>query len=195
MDYPLHPMLLPFPIALLVTSVLFDAIGRCFAKECLQEGAIWLLAFGLLGGIAAAFAGNMAEEAAEKAGFAEAVIETHETLAIVTLGILGALFIWRLFVRQRLTARTMTAYFLLTAIGLGMLSATGHFGGESVTLTGAASKAFRLFQPPSGTSQDGRRPMSIDRHISERLAGAQRCQDRGLPNQENRLNPCAIGRR
>ena len=134
---PLHPMFVHFPIALLFTSVLFDAAGAWFKRDSFRDGALWLLILGLLGGVAAAIAGTWAEEAAEKAGIAESMIETHETLAFVTLGIFGALLLGRLMMRNQLTQKTLVPYFLIAAIGLGTLSATGHYGGDLVYEQGA----------------------------------------------------------
>ncbi len=143
MDMPLHPMLVHFPIALLITSVLFDAVGAMWKRETFREGALWLLVLGLAGGVAAAVAGDMAEEMAEKAGIAESLIETHETLAFATLGLFGLLMVWRLWLRNHFTRSTMTAYFLAAAIGLGLLSATGHFGGDLVYEHGAGVNVAR----------------------------------------------------
>lgn len=137
MDYPLHPMLVHFPIALLVTSVLFDVIGSFVQRESFRDGALALLVLGLLGGVAAAIAGEGAEEAAEKAGIAESLLETHETLACITLGLFGILLLWRLFHRNTFTRPTVVAYFFVAAIGLGTLSVTGHLGGALVYEHGA----------------------------------------------------------
>lgn len=130
-------MLVHFPIALLFTSVLFDAAGAWLKRDSFREGALWLLVLGLLGGVAAAIAGDWAEEAAEKAGIAESMIETHETLAFVTLGIFGALLLGRLIRQNRFTRKTLVPYFLIATIGLGTLSATGHYGGDLVYKQGA----------------------------------------------------------
>ncbi|HEX7765235.1 MAG TPA: DUF2231 domain-containing protein, partial [Nitrospira sp.] len=99
MDLPLHPTLVHFPIALLFVSVLFDLLGTSLSRESFREGALWLLGLGLTGGIAAAIAGGMAEDAAEKAGIAETLIETHEALAQVTLVIMAILLLSRLLLR------------------------------------------------------------------------------------------------
>jgi uncharacterized membrane protein len=102
-----------------------------------EKGHLWLLVPELLRGVAAAIAGDWAEGAAEKAGIAESMIETHETLAFVTLGIFGALLLGRLVLRNRFTRKTLVPYFLIAAIGLGTLSATGHYGGDLVYEQGA----------------------------------------------------------
>lgn len=136
-DHPLHPMIVHFPIALLMASVLFDAVSHFLKRDSLQDGALWLLGLGLLGGIAASIAGSVAEEAAEKAGIAESLIETHESLAFVTMGIFGVLFLWRLFLRNQFNGRLLAIYLLVAAIGVGTLSATGYYGGDLVYEHGA----------------------------------------------------------
>lgn len=137
MEYPLHPMLVHFPIALFTTSVLFEVIGIWWNREGLRDGALWLLGLGLIGGVAAAIAGGMAEEAAEKAGIAESLIENHETMALITLGIFGVLFLWKAFLRNRLANHAVAAYFFIAVIGLGTLAVTGHLGGDLVYEHGA----------------------------------------------------------
>jgi uncharacterized membrane protein len=136
-DLRFHPMLVHFPIALLFTSVLFDAAGAWFKRESFHDGGLWLLILGLLGGVAAAIAGDWAEETAEKAGIAESMIETHETNAFVSLGIFGVLLLGRLVLRNQFTRKTLVPYFLIAAIGLATLSATGHYGGDLVYEQGA----------------------------------------------------------
>jgi len=125
MDMLLHPMLVHFPIALFITSVLFDLLG------------IWLTALGVLTGLAAFASGDLAAEAAEKAGIAESLIETHEHLAGATVGLFGALLAWRLLLRNRFGPRTQIAYWMAATVGLGLLSATGHYGGSLVYEHGA----------------------------------------------------------
>lgn len=153
MDIPLHlhPMLVHFPIALLITSVLFDAVGTAFKRDGLREGALWLLVLGFLGGIGSVVSGVMVEEIAEKAGIAEALIERHETWAFVTMGIFGLLLVGRLFLRNQFARATMTAYFVVAAIGLGTLSVTGYFGGNLVYEHGAGVRQAAQSLPPAGS--------------------------------------------
>lgn len=137
MQIALHPMLVHFPIALLFASVLFDVASTALMRNSLREGALWLLGLGLLGGIVAAIAGGQAEEVAEKAGVAESLIETHETLAYITLGITAILFLSRLLLRNRFSTRALTAYLVVATVGLVAVSATGHTGGNLVYEHGA----------------------------------------------------------
>jgi uncharacterized membrane protein len=137
MQIALHPMLVHFPIALLFASVLFDVASVTLTRDSLREGACWLLGLGLLGGIAGAITGGQAEDVAEKAGVAKALIETHETLAYVTLGIMAILFLSRLLLRNCFSTRTRAAYLVVEIVGLVAVSATGHTGGNLVYEHGA----------------------------------------------------------
>ncbi|MEK7237004.1 MAG: DUF2231 domain-containing protein [Nitrospirota bacterium] len=137
MTIPFHPMLVHFPIALLFASVLFDVASTALTRDSLREAALWLLGLGLLGGIVAAIAGGQAEGAAEKAGVAEALIETHETLAYLTLGIMAILLLSRLLLRNRFSTRALAAYLVVATAGLVAVSATGHTGGNLVYEHGA----------------------------------------------------------
>ncbi len=137
MELPLHPILVHFPIALLFVSVFFDLLGATLSRDSFREGALWLLGLGLTGGIAAAIAGGLAEETAEKAGIAESLIETHETWAQVTLVIMAILLLSRLLLRNRFSTRTFAAYLAVATVGLLTLIATGHTGGDLVYKHGA----------------------------------------------------------
>jgi uncharacterized membrane protein len=144
MKVPLHPMLVHFPIALLFVSVLFDLASKAFARDSLREGAHWLLGFGLIGGIAAAIAGSLAEHQAEKAGVPESLIETHETLAYMTLGIMAVLLLYRLVLRNRFSPKAFAAYLAVATFGLVAVSATGHTGGNLVYEHGAGVNAVQI---------------------------------------------------
>ena len=132
MTIPLHPMLVHFPIALLFASVLFDVGSHVLKRDGLREGALWLLGLGLVGGIGSVITGGLAEHAAEKAGVAESLIETHEALAYVTLGIMAFLFLYRLLLRNRFSTMAFVLYLVVAMSGLAAVSATGHTGGNLV---------------------------------------------------------------
>jgi uncharacterized membrane protein len=107
-----------------------------------------------MGGIAAAIAGDMGEDAAEATGIAESLIETHETWAQITLGIMALLLLSRLLLRNRFSARTLTAYLVVAAMGLIALVATGHTGGDLVYKHGAGVN----------TAQDPSHPIAQNLH-------------------------------
>ena len=52
--HPIHPMLIPFPLGLLSTSVIFDVIYLLTDNGKWSEIAFWMIAAGVIGGLAAA---------------------------------------------------------------------------------------------------------------------------------------------
>lgn len=137
MESHLHPMLVHFPIALLFVSVALDAYGRLTDSKTFAPAAYLLLALGVGSGILALIAGNFAEEVAEEAGVPESLIESHETIATVTLAIFGALLLYR-FVRRYMDQPDLDRAYLVAAfLGLGSLAATGYLGGQLVYQHGA----------------------------------------------------------
>src|SRR3712207_9164641 len=55
--HPIHPMLVMFPLGLLVTAVIFDAADLLGGPAMLGEVAYWNIAGALIGGVLAAAAG------------------------------------------------------------------------------------------------------------------------------------------
>jgi uncharacterized membrane protein len=54
LGHPVHPMLIVFPLGLLSTSVVFDAMHTFSQKKDYAKASFWMLAAGLVGGMAAA---------------------------------------------------------------------------------------------------------------------------------------------
>ncbi len=52
--HPIHPMLIPFPLGLLATSLAFDLIHLLAGGEPWAEVAYWMIVAGIIGGLAAA---------------------------------------------------------------------------------------------------------------------------------------------
>ena len=75
----------------------------------------------------------------------------RESLTFVTLGLFGALFLGRLFLRNQFTKHTIAVYLLVAAIGLGTLSVTGHLGGDLVYKHGAGVNM--ISQSPSAIAK------------------------------------------
>jgi uncharacterized membrane protein len=56
----IHPMIVHFPIALLIVGFLFDILSLFIKKEFYSNAGFYLLILGTLGIIAAYFTGNLA---------------------------------------------------------------------------------------------------------------------------------------
>ena len=136
----IHPMLVHFPIVLLITAVVMDILALSIKKNLadrkgLPMTALAALLMGILtAGIAAIF-GDIASDKAVSLGFPTGPLETHETLALITIaifsiyGLLRILAVWR-----RYTLRGITGWIaaLPGMAGFILLIATAYYGGELV---------------------------------------------------------------
>lgn len=132
-DWPrLHAALNDLPAALLLAAVLFDVLAAVTQRPYFRQVGFWTMIGGALGGAAAVISGLQAEEHIDHGEAVHQVMETHEKLALVTLGIFGVLTLWRI-VRERRMGGTERGLTLLASVGgLGVLIATAVYGGKLV---------------------------------------------------------------
>lgn len=132
-DWPrLHAALNDLPTALLVTAALFELLALATRREAFRQVSFWTLIIGALGGVAAVLSGLQAEEHIAHGDAVHRVMETHELLAFVTLGIFGALALWRLLRERRMGAGERALALAATLAGAGVLIATSFYGGRMV---------------------------------------------------------------
>ncbi len=135
----IHPWFVPFPIALLSVSVLFEIFGVVLKREDFRKAAFFTLFLGTLGAALAVLTGIQAEEVVEEMGIPKEAIENHETFAFITLGIFGVLFLARAFL-SRFVEKIVVLYIIVSLIGVGVLMKTGFLGGHLVFEHGAGVK-------------------------------------------------------
>ena len=132
-DWPrLHAALNDLPTALLVTAVLFQLLALATRREAFRQVSFWTLIIGALGGVAAVLSGLQAEEHIAHGDAVHRVMETHEKLAFVTLGIFAVLALWRLLREQRMGTRERALALAAMLAGAGVLIATASYGGRLV---------------------------------------------------------------
>jgi uncharacterized membrane protein len=142
----LHPLIIHFPIALLLLSPLFILISTVLPPLKGRPYMIAALICLLLGTISlymAVSTGEDAAELAERGGTVDAVLAAHEDLAseteIVFSGLsailLGMFFLPRILRRQEtrlLSTFTPLAFLALYSVGILFLINTAHAGGRLV---------------------------------------------------------------
>ncbi len=130
-DWPrFHAAVNDLPAALLCVTVLFDLAAWLTKRESLKAAALWTLWAGVLGGWVAVLAGLQAEDAIEHGEAIHELMETHETLALTTMGIFTAVLAWKLFRRARLGPVEEAALRVLSLAGLVTVVWTGVLGGK-----------------------------------------------------------------
>jgi uncharacterized membrane protein len=132
-DWPrLHAALNDLPTALLMTAALFELLGLTMRRESFRQVSYWTLIVGALGGVAAVLSGLQAEENISHGDAVHRVMETHELLAFVTLGIFGVLAAWRVWRERRMGTAERAVALAATLAGAGVLIATSVYGGRLV---------------------------------------------------------------
>jgi uncharacterized membrane protein len=152
-DLPqLHAAVNDLPAALLLMAVLFEFLALINRRESLHAAAFWMLLTGSIGAIAAVATGIAAEEGAALSGPAHDLLERHETLAFVVLGVFAPLTVWRL-VRRAMQGTERTIYLTLAMVGVVLLVATSKIGGSLVFdhAAGIPDATLRAVQLERGT--------------------------------------------
>ena len=129
--HPVHPMLIPFPIALWVTSVVVDVLFYFLRHPTLLVIAKFLIAAGCIGAIAAAIPGII-DWLAIKNGDVKRVANWHARLNIIALVVFAISLFLRMGSFSQLVGRRLTIPFLLSLVGLILILISGWLGGELV---------------------------------------------------------------
>jgi uncharacterized membrane protein len=130
-DWPrFHAAVNDFPAALLLVTVLFDIGAWVTKRESLKAAALWTLWAGVIGGWVAVLAGLQAEQAIEHGEAIHDLMETHETLALTTMGIFTVVLAWKLYRRSKLTSAEELGLRVLSLAGLVTVVWTGVLGGK-----------------------------------------------------------------
>lgn len=124
-----HPVIVHFPIALFIISLLFDVLGAWKKNPALRTTATYNLIVAAFGGLFAVTTGLIAWQWQYGGAELKGNLRLHLILAIVTTGLLFLL--WTLRTRQlkNPSAALTRLYFVLSLIALVLISLTGHIGG------------------------------------------------------------------
>ncbi|HAM97776.1 MAG TPA: hypothetical protein DCQ26_04130 [Marinilabiliales bacterium] len=129
----IHPMLVHFPIALVVFGFVADFAYLLYKKEaCLSKTGFYLLVAGTLSAMVALLSGVLFTS--EMSGDAGEIQETHELFAWLTVALLTATSVFRIFLmaKNREDSNLKWIAFVLYGIATFSVSLTGFFGGTLV---------------------------------------------------------------
>lgn len=137
----IHPLIIHFPIALLVIAVLFDAARLAFKNESwLEKTVLALYSTGSLGLIAAFVSGRQAVETVTVFGDAIPVVTSHEDWALYTMiyFLIFAAVRWFTFVKKMEKGFLLPLFVVIGLGGAVMLWHTGELGAKLVYKHGVA---------------------------------------------------------
>jgi uncharacterized membrane protein len=155
---PLHPIVVHFPVALIISAFALDLLGMIFKSRRIRAAAFPVLALAVLGTVAAAGAGYLAESQLKvKPDEMIKLIEIHETLALVTLGAVIVALIFKALAEYRKNLEGILGQiaFIAMLAATIMVGATGYFGGEMVFKHGAGSVFYEKVNKSSQTQTPG----------------------------------------
>jgi len=128
-----HPMLVHFPIALIVFGFIAEIVSLYFKRElCLSKVGFYLLLAGTLTAVFALFSGVFFTS--EMSGAAGEVKNTHELFAWITLSTLCVTSLLRIFLNVKKMKNTSLNWIAFILYGLATISVsvTGFYGGSLV---------------------------------------------------------------
>ena len=142
----IHPLLIHFPIVLLLIGPIFIAIAAVLPppkNRPYMTSALITLLLGTSSLFLAVSSGEQAAELADRTGDVNAVLTMHESLASTTeivfttlLALFAVIYIWPLVRRRSQTRMTSTAmplaFLAAYSVGIVTLINTAHAGGRLV---------------------------------------------------------------
>ncbi len=137
-DHPIHPMLIPFPIALWVFSLVADVIYLWRGNPVWRD---WIAFYTLLGGIlgaAVAAVPGIVDWLSIKDRAVKKVADWHARLNVIALLIFAASFYLRTTGGSRLISGSYTIPLVLSVIGIILITISGYLGGDLVYKYGVA---------------------------------------------------------
>ena len=128
----IHPLLVHFPIAFLVGAALFYFLSWIFRNQTFGTTAFLLLILGTLAAGAAVGTGLYAEEGVMVSrSVREHLLELHETLMLITLGLSIGLSVWALIARP-FPKKGKWIFLLLFLVLLGIMTVGADYGARMV---------------------------------------------------------------
>ena len=147
----LHPKVVHFPIALLITYVALELIGIVFKKEFYQKAAHLLLFLGVIGAFFAVLTGNQAHSAYKYwSESSSELFNEHQTFANLTVWYFTGILLFRtyLVVKKKLSSFYIYIILAFALFGCFLIYQTAEDGGDLNKKFGVGTKLnFNLTEP------------------------------------------------
>jgi uncharacterized membrane protein len=126
--HPIHQMLIVFPLGLLATALVFDAIGLLTGSGFWSQMAYWMIAAGVISGLLAAPFGLIDWLGIPSGTRAKRIGAVHGAGNVLVVGLYGVSWL----MRTGNPATPETPALALAFLGGGIALITGWLGGELV---------------------------------------------------------------
>lgn len=134
---PLHPLVVHFPVALLLVAALAYLAGLIFPGKGFGTMGFYLHIGGLVGSVAALLTGDAAEAGVIHTPLIHEMVERHESLSQLATWAFGLLGVWVFLRNQSKIALEKWAFVILFWAVCGLMAYSAHLGGRMVYEEGA----------------------------------------------------------
>lgn len=148
MGHPIHPMLVNFPLGLLVTTAVFDLVHLVTGNGYWSGIAFWMIAAGVITGVLAAIIGTIDALAIPSGTRAKSVSVLHGSGNALIL----VLFAVSWILRYNNPGNPPVAAYVLSFLGAVLLGVTGWLGGELTLRLGMGVDEGANLNAPSSLS-------------------------------------------
>jgi len=130
----LHPMIVHFPIALLIVGFLSDIVGLLTKRDFFTQTGFYLFTLGAVGVIAAFVTGDQAGDGIMEEGALKQALEIHEEAATLAIWVtsIAAVFRIALFLLKKYSGVLKMVSLALGLLAVMAIARTGYYGGELV---------------------------------------------------------------
>ncbi len=132
----LHPFLVHFPIALLLTSIVLYWAGLRWENKGFEQAYWYTHILGLAGTLFTIISGFVDARDVLPGDPALATLNTHKVLGIATLLVFSALAVCHVRSKGEYSPAKRVLHTVIQLIGVGLILAVGFFGGELVYVFG-----------------------------------------------------------
>ena len=136
--HPIHPMIIPFPIALWVFSLIADVIYLWRGNPMWRDYIAFYTLLGGIFGAAAAAVPGLVDWLSLKDPQVVKIANWHARLNVIALLIFAASFYLRTSGGSELVSGSHTIHFGLSVLGAILITISGWLGGEMVFKHGVA---------------------------------------------------------
>lgn len=135
----LHMASAHFPIALLMSNVFFDVVGRFWNKTELRTTSYWIHLLGIVSATATILLGSLGNPYFEDVGwignpwhdYGNAMTQKavqHSWVGIASILVFAVLALWRIKKKDNFSKSELIVYFLVSGAGVAILGLAGYLG-------------------------------------------------------------------
>ena len=159
--HAIHPILIVYPLGLLSTAVIFDIIYLVTTDTRWATVSFWMIAAGVIGGLAAALFGLIDYLNIPNGTRAKRVGLLHGVTNLCVM----ILFAASLYLRSGLLETPSTLALALSFVGVGAALIGGWLGGELVERLGVGVAENANLNAPSSLTQPDRNELRVDKNV------------------------------